>query len=364
MEFTIIRSEFLRGLKLAQGIADRKAAMPMLANVLLRTQGKGKLVVAATDLNVSLTAELKSTNASDGGITLGAKNLHELIANAPGDEVTLKAGDGHHAEFRSGKAKYKLLGLSDRDFPKIPDPAKAKLVPMDLAVLREIIDRTAYAVSTDDARYNMCGVHVTHDGKTCRATATDGHRVVTIERAASGPTVKGIIIPRNGIAAIRKLADGPGDMTIGVDGHTLFTSADGITVAVKLIDAAYPDVATMLASIKGDNTLTVDRAQVIDSLRRVQVMTSELRGVRLTMGGDTLRLSSDNPDMGEISDEIAAEYDGDPLAVGFNVRLLVDALGSMTADQVTVTLGTELDPARIVPLGDARHTCIVMPMRL
>src|SRR3954462_14758837 len=108
MEFRIAKAEFLRGLRLAQGIADRKSTMPMLANVLLRTQGKNQLLVAATDLNVSLTAELKSHNASDGGIAILAKSLFELVANAPGDEVTLKKADNHWAEIKSGKVTYRI----------------------------------------------------------------------------------------------------------------------------------------------------------------------------------------------------------------------------------------------------------------
>jgi DNA polymerase III sliding clamp (beta) subunit (PCNA family) len=113
--------------------------MPMLANVLLRTQGKNQLLVAATDLNVSLTAELKSTNASEGGITLGAKNLYELIANAPGDEITLKKADNHWAEIKSGKVSYRIVGMPDRDFPKVPDHREASYTTLESAVLREMI---------------------------------------------------------------------------------------------------------------------------------------------------------------------------------------------------------------------------------
>jgi hypothetical protein len=125
MEFRIAKAEFLRGLRLAQGIADRKSTMPMLANVLLRTQGKNQLLVAATDLNVSLTAELKSHNASDGGIAILAKSLFDLVANAPGDEVTLKKADNHWAEIKSGKVTYRIVGMPDRDFPKVPGPTDA-----------------------------------------------------------------------------------------------------------------------------------------------------------------------------------------------------------------------------------------------
>ena len=138
MEFRIAKQEFLRGLRLAQGIADRKSTMPMLANVLLRTQGKNQLLVAATDLNVSLTAELKSTNTSEGGITLGAKNLYELIANAPGDEVTLKKTDNHWAEIKSGKVSYRIVGMPDRDFPKVPDHREAQYSTLESAVLRVV----------------------------------------------------------------------------------------------------------------------------------------------------------------------------------------------------------------------------------
>jgi hypothetical protein len=134
MEFRIAKAEFLRGLRLAQGIADRKSTMPMLANVLLRTQGKNQLLVAATDLNVSLTAELKSHNASDGGIAILAKSLFDLVANAPGDEVTLKKADNHWAEIKSGKVTYRIVGMPDRDFPKVPDHREASYATVESAV--------------------------------------------------------------------------------------------------------------------------------------------------------------------------------------------------------------------------------------
>ena len=142
MEIRIGKNEFLRGLRLAQGIADRKSTMPMLANVLLRTQGKNQLLVAATDLNVSLSAELKSQNAAEGGITLNAKSLNDLIASAPGEDITLKRADNHWAEIKSGKVTYRIVGMPDRDFPRVPDHREATYTPVESAVLREMIDRT------------------------------------------------------------------------------------------------------------------------------------------------------------------------------------------------------------------------------
>src|SRR4026208_2621561 len=164
MEFRINKNEFLRGLRLAQGIADRKSTMPMLANVLLRTQGKSQLLVAATDLNVSLTAELKSSNSSEGGLTLGAKNLHELIANAPGDDIQVKKTDNHWAEIKSGKVAYRIVGMPDRDFPKVPAHREASYGTREAAVLREMIDRTLFSVCNDETRLHLNGAFFESDG--------------------------------------------------------------------------------------------------------------------------------------------------------------------------------------------------------
>src|SRR5438094_1341696 len=224
MEFRIAKNEFLRGLRLAQGIADRKSTMPMLANVLLRTQGKGQLLVAATDLNVSLTAELKSQNAHEGGITLAAKNLYELIANAPGDDVTLKKTDNHWAEIRSGKVTYKIVGMPDRDFPKVPDHREASYATVESAVLREMIERTLFSVCNDETRFHLNGVYFESDGSKVRMVSTDGHRLSKVERTlANGPKLSsGIIIPKKGLLEIRKVLETAAQVKLAIKTPHLF----------------------------------------------------------------------------------------------------------------------------------------------
>src|SRR5678816_3853022 len=186
MEFRIAKTEFLRGLRLAQGIADRKSTMPMLANVLLRTQGKNQLLVAATDLNVSRTAELKCTATTEGGITLGAKNLYELIANAPGDDITLKRADNSWAEIRAGKVTYRIVGMPDRDFPKVPDHREAPFTDVEPAVVREMIDRTLFSVCNDETRFHLNGVLFESNGSNARMVSTDGHRLSKVDRGLAG----------------------------------------------------------------------------------------------------------------------------------------------------------------------------------
>jgi DNA polymerase-3 subunit beta len=365
MEFKIAKNEFLRGLRLAQGIADRKSTMPMLANVLLRTQGKNQLLVAATDLNVSLTAELKSQNSHEGGITLGAKNLYELIANAPGEEVTLKRADNHWAEIRSGKVTYRIVGMPDRDFPRVPDHREATYTTIESAVLREMIDRTLFSVCNDETRFHLNGVYFESDGSKARMVSTDGHRLSKVERTiANGPKLSaGVIIPKKGLLEMKKVLESGPSCKLAIKTPHLFLVQEDIAIAVKLIDAQFPPYEQVIPK-DHKKIITVDRSRFVDSLRRAQLMSSETRGVKLAATREGLTITSDNPDLGEVREELDAEYDGDPIAIGFNPKYVVELLGQMASDQITIALGGELEPGLVRPLSGDDYLGVVMPMRI
>jgi DNA polymerase III subunit beta len=365
MEFKIAKNEFLRGLRLAQGIADRKSTMPMLANVLLRTQGKNQLLVAATDLNVSLTAELKSQNSHEGGITLGAKNLYELIANAPGEEVTLKRADNHWAEIRSGKVTYRIVGMPDRDFPRVPDHREATYTTIESAVLREMIDRTLFSVCNDETRFHLNGVYFESDGSKARMVSTDGHRLSKVERTiVNGPKLSaGVIIPKKGLLEMKKVLESGPTCKLAIKTPHLFLVQEDIAIAVKLIDAQFPPYEQVIPK-DHKKIITVDRGRFVDSLRRAQLMSSETRGVKLAATREGLTITSDNPDLGEVREELDAEYNGDPIAIGFNPKYVVELLGQMASDQITIALGGELEPGLVRPLSGDEYLGVVMPMRI
>jgi DNA polymerase-3 subunit beta len=365
MEFRITKTEFLRGLRLAQGIADRKSTMPMLANVLLRTQGKGQLLVAATDLNVSLTAELKSQNAHEGGLTLNAKDLYELVANAPGDDITLKKADNHWAEIRSGKATYRVVGMPDRDFPKVPDHREASYSTVETAVLREMVDRTLFSVCNDETRFHLNGVFFESDGSKVRMVSTDGHRLSKVERTlANGPKLSsGIIIPKKGLLEMKKVLEGGASCKLAIKTPHLFLVQEDIAIAVKLIDAQFPPYEQVIPK-DHKKIITVDRVRLIDALRRAQLMSSETRGVKVAATKEGITITSDNPDRGEVREELDAEYKGDAIAVGFNPKYVVELLSQMASDQVTLALGGELDPGLIKPVTGDDYLGVVMPMRI
>jgi DNA polymerase-3 subunit beta len=366
MEFRIHKAEFLKGLRLAQNIADRKSTMPMLANVLLRASAKGQLLVAATDLNVSLSAELACQSQREGGLTVGAKALHDIVVNLPGDEITLRRADNNWAEISAGKVDYRLVGMPDRDFPKIPDHREVQLQPVDADTLRSMIDKTLFSVCSDETRFHLNGVFFECDGKTARMVSTDGHRLSKVERAMPGGPVltAGVILPKKGVVEIKRALDAAaGTCDLAIKTPYCFLRVGEVTLAVKLIESQFPPYEAVIP--KGnDKVLEVSRPLLADALKRAQLMSSETRGVRLTVGPNSLRVASDNPDLGEVKEEIEAQYDGTPLTVGVNPKYVLELLGQVDSDRVHVELCGELDPLLLRPVGDDGHLGVVMPMRI
>lgn len=363
MDFTIQKAEFLKGLRLAQGIADRKSTMPMLANVLLRATGKTKLTIAATDLNLSLTAELASENAKDGGLIVGAKALYDIVNGLPGDAVTLRRGDGNRADIKSGRANYKLVGLADKDFPKMPDHREAAYENVAAARLREMLERTKFATSSDENRFHLNGALFESDGKLARMVATDGHRMAKVERPLELPSLpRGIIIPRKGMLEIERMIADVDTCALAIKPPHLFVGVPGIALAVKLIESAFPPYDAVIPK-QHTCRVIVDRQLFADALKRAQLMATETRGLRLAAGDNTLVLSGNHPDIGEAREELDAQVTGS-VEIGLNVRYMAEFVAAMGTDQVVLEFGGPLDPGVIKPGAGDDYVAVVMPMRL
>ena len=366
MQFKIKKTEFLKGLRLAQSIADRKSTMPMLANVLLRLVGDDTLEVIATDLNVSLSASLKSKNKGEGGITVGAKALHDIVTGMPGDEIEVKRADNNWAEISAGKVKYRLVGMPDRDFPKVPDHSETELAEIDAAMLKAMIDSTLFSVSNDETRFHLNGVLFESDGENTRMVSTDGHRLSKIDRMLVGAPklTSGVIIPKKGLLEIKRTLDGvAGKCKLGIKTPYLFVQGEGIHLAVKLIESQFPPYEAVIPKNK-EGEIVVDRGLFLDALKRAQLMSSETRGVKVAVSKNMLLISSDNPDIGEVKEEIEAQVEGIEVAVGFNPKYVVDILSQIVTENIVVELGGELDPVVIRPSGDLDYIGVVMPMRI
>jgi DNA polymerase-3 subunit beta len=334
--------------------------------VLLRTDGKTKLLVAATDLNVSVSAELAVKVEKEGGLTLGAKPLHDIISNLPGEDVVFRRTENNWANIKAAKVEYKLVGMPDRDFPKIPDHREVKYAKVDALALREMVDKTLFSVSNDETRFHLNGVLFESDGAKARMVSTDGHRLSKIERTLTGgPQLEnGVIIPKKGLIELKRTLDGvQGACDVAVQGAHVFVRTGDIALAVKLIDSQFPPYDQVIP--KGnDKIVVIDRAPFLEALKRASLMSSETRGVKLSVENGVLRVSSDNPELGEVKEDLEVGYAGPALSIGFNPRYFTELLSQVTSDQIRLELSGELDPALVRPADSADYVGVVMPMRI
>ncbi len=369
MEFRISKSEFLSGLGLAHGIADRKSTLPILANVLLRTEGDGTLLVAATDLTVSVTAELKAKVETEGGLTLGARHLFDIVRSAPEDELRIRRTENQWAEVKSGRAQYKLVGLADRDFPKLPNHREVTFSKLPVEAFSEMIAKTIFSVSSDETRYHLNGVLLESDGEILRMVSTDGHRLSKIERKLPGfPKLdQGVILPRKGLAEIARALDAAsGECELAIHRPYAFVKVGNAVLSAKLVEAQFPPYQQVIPKAS-ERQAMVDRAKLVEALQRVAILASEkTSGVRLRFDGDALELVSDNPDLGEAREEIAVDYRGKAVTISFNARYLTELLIRMGDAEIEMSLGGELDPCILrgkAERTDGSYLGVIMPMR-
>lgn len=367
MEIRIDKNQLLRGLYLAHGIADRKGTMPILANVLLRTEGKDRVLCAATDLNVAVMTSLPAKVEKEGGLTVAARQLYEIAKGLSGDEVHLKRNEQNWAEIRAGRAEFKVVGMSDREYPKLPAVAEAQVHSVDSAVLRDMIAKTIFSVSQDETRQHLAGVLFESDGETARMVSTDGHRLSKVgQKLPGGPRLaSGVLIPRKGVAEIRRALDGrEGPCAVGVHQGHFVLKADDVALSVKLGDGQFPPYDQVIPK-DNERAVVVGRDVLLEALRRVSIMASDKTyGIRLSADKGILSIEADNPDLGNAREKIEVDYKGPALQIGFNARYFIELLTEMTSPDVKVELAGELDPCIVRPADGSDYLGVVMPMRL
>jgi DNA polymerase-3 subunit beta len=370
MEFSVSKSSFLKALAAAQRVADKTATLPILANVLIRSDGRAKLLVAATDLTVSVASEVDAKVTKEGGITVAARALFDVVKGLPGDEVTVIRKDDNWAQVKSGKAEFKIVGLADKDFPKLPDHREVSFSAIDRSVLINLIDSTLFSVSTDETRYHLSGALLEADGAITRMVSTDGHRLSLAEAKSALDMKWPAIIPRKAVAELRKALDGlDGAVEVGFEaGATAASNAHfklgSAVLTVKLIEARFPPYDQVIPK-STDKRAEVSTSALTEALKRVSLLSPEkTHGVRLEFSKDRLRIAADNPELGEAREDLDVDHQGGNLTIGFNARYLLDVLSRISADRTVLDLAGDQDPAAVHP-ADGRHFLgIVMPMRI
>jgi DNA polymerase III subunit beta len=375
MELKIAAQELARALARSQGIVEKKSTMPILSHVLLEAKKGDELHVSATDLDIAVSGEHKCEVLKEGGLAVSAKHLFEIVKSLPEAGVTLKKASNNYLEVRSGSAEFRIVGLPSEDFPALPKFDKVPFVPVEAQTLLGLIDRTSFAVSSDETRYNLNGVFFEPLTGAMRMVATDGHRLALAEVPLAGDfkLKKGVILPKKGLNELRKLLSEAGESgeekpqsDLGFVESSAIFRRPGVVLVMRLIEGVFPDYRQVIPKA-GDKVLTLGRERFLDTLRRVSLLSSDkAHAVKLELGKASLRVLSQNPDLGEAKEEVPVEYQGEPLKIGFNARYLTDVLQALSTDDVNLELADDLSPCVLRPAGDgaAAYTAVIMPMRI
>ena len=363
LHVSIQRADFARGLKLASSVA-RKSTMPILESVLLRANGAPTLTIAATDLSVALTAELPCEVRGSGSIALNSADLSRFVSGAAGDEVTIVEADGKRADVKCGKAKYRIAGLADRDFPKMPS-APDGAVEVDAVALRDALIRASYAVSPDESRQAFCGVLFESDGvERCSfaSARTEGMVHVVRKFALPRPRRGSASICVGGVAAIVRLLDGATTCRVALEDRIFHCIAGDATINAALLDFECPDVTRYIPRAHVA-TATVNREILIESIKRTTPTSGEFNRVSVRSTPAGLSLASTDADGETISDEVECDVKGD-ISFSTSIKYALDALTHIQSDAVTMRTLDDVQPIVFLDHDDPGHTAVVMPMRM
>lgn len=368
MEFSIERSELLAGLYLTQGIVERRTTVPILANVLIESGAEG-VIVAATDQEIAVRRLCTAAVKKKGAVTASARKLYDVVRELPEGEIRIRQQDNAWLEVAAGKSRFRLVGLDAREFPAMPAPPEgAPAIRVPAETLAQMIEYTLFAVSGDETRANLNGIHVevTEDGR-LRLVATDGHRLAMVTRSVDqAELARSVTIPRKAVMELRKVLEGGEEpVELSVEAGLAHARRGNVQMSMRLVEGEFPDYHQVVPS-RSERHALVDAAALHAALRRVQIVSSErTRGVKLQLDGPRLEVTSINPDVGEAAEEVEIEYDGQPVHIGFNARYLIDVLTVLADDKrIEIGLNDEVSPGVVRTADDPDYCYIVMPMRL
>lgn len=375
MKLRADRSTLLRALAHVQSVVEKRNTIPILANVMLRVQ-QGGLTLTATDMEIAIVEEVAASASRDGVCTAPAATLYEIVRRLPDSaeiELDHPGGDAQ-LKLRAGKYSTSLLVLPAEDFPSMTAGALPHSFSLPAATLRGLIDRTRFAISTEETRYYLNGIYLHEtrgeDGAALRAVATDGHRLARVqvdpepEGAAGMP---GVIVPRKTVTELRKLIDetsAPIDVALS-DTRIQFRIGT-VTLTSKLIDGTFPEYERVIPR-DNDKILRVGKKDFSDAVGRVSAISSEkARPVKLSLNRDLLVLSASSPEQGTASEELdgdRVQYTATPLEIGFQARYLND-ITEQIGDNVEFRFSDGAAPTVVQDASDASALYVLMPMRV
>lgn len=364
MEVHVDRDAFMRGLQMAHNVVEPRQTLPVLANVLLEAQGE-TLRMTATDLEVSVRVTGPAKVVKPGTITISARKLMEIVKELPAAPLALKVQDNAWVALRCAGVSYRLVGLTPEEFPAVGDGATTGWLTLDGKVLRDMLGQTTFAISHDESRYALNGVLLAVHDKEVRMVATDGHRLALAMRQlpAAGQAISGIV-PRKAVQEVARIVGSGEEAQIAISDNQFMLRMPNVLLMARLIEGTFPNYEQVVPRAH-PHRVTLSRAALTAALRRVSVLSEErTKPVRFLLSPGQLKLTANSPDYGEAEEQMDADFAGEEIAIGFNSRYVLDALGAQGGEQVVIEMKDGLSPGVFKSFEEDGSLCVIMPMRI
>jgi DNA polymerase-3 subunit beta len=366
MKFQIDKETLLNPLQQIIGAVEKRQTMPALSNVLIRTT-ENSLTLTATDLEIELVSQIGIIIDEPGEITVPARKLLDICKSLPNEAIIKFTVKDTKALVQSGRSRFSLTTLPANDFPALEAINSIYEFEITQKMLRDIIDKTAFAMAQQDVRYYLNGLMLEISSNYLRAVATDGHRLAYSEKETNADIadIKQVILPRKGVLElIRLLKDTDEKVKIVLGSNHLQVEFDQLRLTSKLIDGRFPDYNRVMPT-DGDNIMIADREQLRQALMRASILSNEkYRGIRLILEKNLIKLQAQNPDHEEADIELEVDYSGDDIEIGFNVNYMLDVLNVTNSEMVQTALRDSNSSFLLTYPDQSDSKYVIMPMRL
>lgn len=370
VKFIVERNDILMSLAHVQSVVERRQTIPILANVLIdaKPDNGGTLSLRATDNEIEIADTLMGQVEMAGSFTVSAHKLYDIVKKlAEGVQVEFSLNDNTgQLMVTSGRARFALPTIPPDGFPLMSVEEGSHTFTLTTVELKSLIERTQFAISTEETRYNLNGIFLHEKEGKLKAAATDGHRLATAEIAlpASASGMNGVIIPRKTIGELTKLiSETEQDIVVSVSPNQIRFSFGNVVLSSRLIDGTYPDYERVIPA-DNDKFMEVDSNALMTVVDRVAVIAEKSRQINLQMKKGVLVVTAPHSDEGSAEDEIEAGYDGENIEIGFNYRYLLDILGQVKGGTVRFSMLNSTSPVIVQDANDTSALYVLMPMRL
>jgi DNA polymerase-3 subunit beta len=363
MKFKITKEKFIEGLQQVQHVVSTRTTLPILSNVLLQARG-GKVQLTTTDLDVGVRGSVDAEVMEEGATTLPARKLAMIVKELPTSEIEVEVNGNNIAAIQSGPSFFKILGLSQDEFPPLPDFRDGREVVLDQKLVKDGLKKTSYAISTDETRYVLNGINWSFSGGRLTLVATDGRRLAMVDPEVELPEDSGrdVIVPTKAINELQRLLADAGQVRISIGESQIAFELNGYLLTSKLIDGNFPNYRQVIPG-SPRHRVTMDRGLLLETVHRVSLLSSDkAASIKLVFTEDNIEIMANAPEVGEARESLPVSYKGERMSIAFNPEFLMAPLRNLDTDEVHLDLIDEMSPG-VLRINEP-FLYVIMPMRV